>query len=151
MRPHSDGLVWLAQPFTHALRVVASTHKKGNAHLCFVQGRLTTTAITRPSQAWTAHRLFSAGESTIAVVSTLADGGSPPPLQGFVNDQIHTRSGWHKRLNNKKEELATHGQRRPPCSVEYLMEATPVACHTITSMTQGYRDGATALSEQRSG
>lgn len=26
--------------------VVASTHKKGKAHLCFVQGRVTTTAIT---------------------------------------------------------------------------------------------------------
>jgi hypothetical protein len=45
MRPHPDGLVSLAQPFTHALRVVANTHRKGKAHLCFVQGSVTTTAI----------------------------------------------------------------------------------------------------------
>ena len=46
MRPHPHGLVPLAQPFTHAPRVVASTHKKGKAHLCLVQGSVTTTAIT---------------------------------------------------------------------------------------------------------
>ena len=63
MRPHRYGFVSLAQPFTHAPRVVASTHKKGKAHLCFVQGSVTTTAITihrRPGLLTDRSRLESA-------------------------------------------------------------------------------------------
>ena len=39
MRPHPNRLVLLAQPFAHALRVVASTHKHGNAHGCARPGK----------------------------------------------------------------------------------------------------------------
>ena len=45
MCPHPHRLVPLAQSFTH-FGVVARTHKKGKAQRCFVQGRVTTTAIT---------------------------------------------------------------------------------------------------------
>jgi hypothetical protein len=33
---------------------------------------------------------------------------APPPLQRFVNDQIHTGSGWYKGLNDEQQELTTH-------------------------------------------
>src|SRR6266566_8983721 len=46
LRPHRHRLVPLAQPFTDAPSVVASTHKKGKAERSFVQGTVTTTAIT---------------------------------------------------------------------------------------------------------
>ena len=63
MCPHPHGLVSLAQLFTYAPRVVARTHKKGKAHLCLVQGSVTTTAITiqrRPGLLTDRSRLESA-------------------------------------------------------------------------------------------
>ena len=44
--PRRNCLMPLAQLFTHGLRVVVRTHKKGKAQRCLVQGRVTTTAIT---------------------------------------------------------------------------------------------------------
>jgi hypothetical protein len=87
---------------------VASTHKKGKAHLCFVQGRLTTTANTiqrKPGllteRSWLERALSRECPRRL-------DLAAPAPLQRFVNDQIHARTGWHKGLDNEEEELATH-------------------------------------------
>src|SRR5436309_331485 len=137
MRPHPHGLVSLAQPFTHAPRVVASTHKKGKAHLCFVQGSVTTTAITihrRPGLRTSRSRLESALSRECPRRLDLAAEAS---FQRFIDDQIPAFSSWHKGLDDQQEQLAAHCQRRPSCSVEDLMEATPVACHTVAAGTQG--------------
>src|SRR5258708_23639126 len=45
-RPYADGLVTLAPSVTLPAGVVASTHKKGKAQRCLVQGKVTTTAMT---------------------------------------------------------------------------------------------------------
>jgi hypothetical protein len=37
-----------------------------------------------------------------------ADLATPAPFQRFINDQIPAFSGWHKRLDDQQEQLATH-------------------------------------------
>ncbi len=41
-------------------------------------------------------------------MSPFADLAAPPPLQRFINDQIHTGADWHKGLDDEQEQLATH-------------------------------------------
>ena len=81
---------------------------------------------------------------------SFADLAAPTPLQRFVNHQIHTGSGWHKGLANQQEQLATHSQGGPACSVEDLMEEAPVAYRTVATSAQGSRNCATSLGQERS-
>jgi hypothetical protein len=101
LRPHGESLVSLAQPFTHAPRVEALTHKKGKAHLCFVQGSVTTPAMTihrRPGLLTDCFRLESARSRECPRRLDLA---APPPFQRFINDQIPAFSCWHKRFDDQ--------------------------------------------------
>ena len=108
MRPHPHGLVPLAQPFTHLWgRGEDAQERQGPSLLC--PGKCHDHCHHDPAQPRAAHRAFPAGEGTVSIMPSFADLAAPPPLQRFVNDQIHARSGWHKGLDNEQEELATHG------------------------------------------
>src|SRR2546427_11693238 len=54
-----------------------------------------------PSQTWAAHRPFSAGESTITVMPSFADLGSPTPFQRFVDHHIDPASCLDKALSDE--------------------------------------------------
>src|SRR5206468_5468114 len=64
--------------------VVARTHRKGKAQRGFRPGQGDDDGHDNPAEARTTYRPLAAGEGTIAVMSTLADFGSPTPFQRFV-------------------------------------------------------------------
>jgi hypothetical protein len=41
-------------------------------------------------------------------MASLADLAAPASFQRFIDHQIHTGSGFHKGLDDKQEQLATH-------------------------------------------
>src|SRR6266496_2234198 len=125
--------------------VEALTHKKGKAHLCFVQGSVTTTAITIHRRPGLRTSPLSAGEGTIAVMASEARLAAPASFQRFIDHEIPAFSGWHKGLDDQQEQLATHRERRPSCSVEDLMEATPVGCLVVAAGAQGCCGRAASL------
>jgi hypothetical protein len=88
--------------------VEALTHKKGNAHLCLVQGSVTTTAITiqrRPGLLTDRSRLERALSREWPRRLDLAAEAS---FQRFIDHEIPAFSGWHKGLDEKQEQLANH-------------------------------------------
>src|SRR5260370_2110867 len=66
--------------------VVASTHKKGRAHRCFVQGGVTTMAMTIQRNPGLLDPAFSAREGTISIMPPFADLAPPPSPHRFVDD-----------------------------------------------------------------
>src|SRR5258707_15188097 len=86
--------------------VVASTHKKGKARRCLVQGSVTTTAITiqrRPGLLTDRLRLERALSRSWPRRLDLV---APAPLQRFINDEIHTDPCWHKAPDDEQDQLA---------------------------------------------
>jgi hypothetical protein len=81
--------------------VVARTHSKGKAQRCWVQGNVTTTAITRKPQSRAAHRSLAAGEGAVAVMPTFADIGLRAPFQRFVDHDIDAASCLDKALHEE--------------------------------------------------
>jgi hypothetical protein len=151
MCPHPDRLVPLAQPFTHGQRVVARTHKKGNAPFCFVQAMVTTTAITiqrNPGLRTFRSRLESALSREWPRRLDLA---AEAAFERFINHQIDPRACWDKGRDNEKQELATHREPRPAGSVEHLMKEAPVDGLGVATGAQGCCDRAASLRKPRSG
>lgn len=111
--PHPDRLVPLAQPFTHAQRVVARTPKNGHAHGCFVQRRVTTTAITIQRRPGRLDFPRATGKRTLTGLAPCADRAAPASFGRFITHQIDTSVCWYQRLDHEKQEVATHRSGRP--------------------------------------
>jgi hypothetical protein len=107
MRPHANRLVSFAQVYAD-LRGRRQYTQKGQCPALLGPGKRYDNRHHDPSQTRAAHRPFSAGESTITVMSSCADLAAPAPLQCFVNNQFHTRSSWHKGLDNEQKQLVAH-------------------------------------------
>src|SRR5436309_14201025 len=117
----------VACPAVQSLPALMLPHtRKAEPTSARVQGSVTTTAITihrRPGLRTSRSRLESALSRECPRRLDLAAEAS---FQRFIDDQIPAFSSWHKGLDDQQEQLAAHCQRRPSCSVEDLMEATPV-------------------------
>ena len=66
-----------------------------------------------------------------------------------IDDQIDGATCLHQSVDDEREQLLADSQRRPPRSIEHLMEATKVDLHLVASVTQGCRDRTRSVSEQR--
>src|SRR5713226_5082438 len=141
-------VLWRLPKLALTSGVVASTHKKGKAQHWLVQGRVTTTAMTRKPQPRTTHRSFAAGERAIAVMSPFTDLGSPAPLQRFVDDQFQRATCLDEGFHDDGEQLTAHSQRRPARPVEHLVERAEVRLPLVAAMTQGGCNSATSMSQQ---
>jgi hypothetical protein len=108
MRPHRDGLVSLAQPFTD-LQSGCQHTQKGQGPALLRPRHGDDDRHHDPSQAKTAHRPVVAREGAIALMPWFADLAAPASLQRFVNHQIHAGAGWHKGLDEDQEQLPTDG------------------------------------------
>jgi hypothetical protein len=119
--------------------VVASTHKKDNAHLCFIQNRVTTIAITiqRNPSLLTEHSRL---ERAVSIMSSFADLAAPPPRQRFIDDQIHAGSRFSQR--SRRWARGTGGSQPEETSEpgRALGERDPVACLLVAAATARQRD-----------
>ena len=134
MRPHPNRLVSLAQLFTDfRSRGEYAQERQGASLLCPGKGH--DHCQHDPAQSRAASRAFTASEGAVALLPSFPDLAAPPPLQCLINAQLHACSGFHKGLNKEKQELATHGYRGPPCSIEHLMRSSsrwlPAHCHWL--------------------
>jgi hypothetical protein len=124
--PHPHGRVPCAQPFTDFRSRRQYTEERPCPAL-LRPGKAHDNGHHDPAHAWTTDRLFSTGEGALAILPSCADRAAPPPLQRFIDDQVSPGTCWHTGLNDEQKKRATHGSRRPPRSVEYLVKEAPVA------------------------
>jgi hypothetical protein len=147
--PHSPGRVLLAQPFADVGSCCPYAQERQRPSLCGPRQR-SHHRHHDPAKTGTAHRAFCAGKCALAVMASCADCAAPASLKRVIDDQVHARSWWDNGLHDEKKHLATHGQRRPACSGEDLMEEAPGARLVMAAGAQGGCDGAAPSGEQRS-
>ncbi len=107
MCPHRDGLVPLAQSFAHFRRRRGHTEERQRPSMVR-PGQVDDDCHHNPAQARAAYRALFARKRTVSVMTSFAVLAAPAPFQRFVDDQVHTGPGWHKRLNDQQEQLPAH-------------------------------------------